>query len=385
MRSSSRGWAAGCSRSGDPSVVDVLPLVGEADPGAAARPRATRPRRRGDRDRLRVASRPPRAARCRPELLAPLRPTSRSSRRGRSRRRSSTTARESTPDSWRCAAREDGRATGTGCPEHPCQREMLAEVAAAAEMDPRAIPTAVDGCGVVTFALPLERMAHASRGCPSSTGGARVLAAMRAHPDLIRGPDAADSISDACAARLGGEGRRGGSDVRGWPGRPRGRSQGRGREHAGCRCRARGGASPARLRAADCRARRHRLSRTAAASGSARSGSAGEARASRQRSRASARGNACNQAERSPFRTCSQTADRVIRFGADGSGPVPKSSGSLLVKVGLRPPARESRGPCSPSRSLSQTSRNSTSSSSKGRRRGSSPTTRSCPRSRTSS
>ena len=55
------------------------------------------------------------------------------------------------------------------------------------------IPTAVDGCGVVTFALPLERMAHAFSQLPRLDGGDHVAAAMRAHPDLIRGPLAADT------------------------------------------------------------------------------------------------------------------------------------------------------------------------------------------------
>jgi L-asparaginase II len=78
--------------------------------------------------------------------------------------------------------------------EHPCQRAMLAEVAAAAEVAPDSIGKAVDGCGVVTFALPLERMAHAFSRLPALDGGARVAAAMRAHPDLVRGPHAADTM-----------------------------------------------------------------------------------------------------------------------------------------------------------------------------------------------
>src|SRR5207248_7107822 len=44
---------------------------------------------------------------------------------------------------------------------HPIQEGCLAEVAAAAEVSASDVPTAIDGCGVVTFALPLERMAHA--------------------------------------------------------------------------------------------------------------------------------------------------------------------------------------------------------------------------------
>ena len=56
------------------------------------------------------------------------------------------------------------------------------------------IPTAVDGCGVLTFALPLERMAVMFGRLEQLTGGARVASAMRAHPELIRGPIAADTM-----------------------------------------------------------------------------------------------------------------------------------------------------------------------------------------------
>jgi L-asparaginase II len=65
-----------------------------------------------------------------------------------------------------------------------------AEAAAVAEYE---LPTAVDGCGVVTFAMPLERMAFAFSRLAELEGGDRVAAAMRAHPDLIRGPRAADT------------------------------------------------------------------------------------------------------------------------------------------------------------------------------------------------
>jgi L-asparaginase len=70
--------------------------------------------------------------------------------------------------------------------EHPCQQAMLAEVAELAEASD--IQTAVDGCGVVTFALPLERMATAF-----TRVNERVAAAMRAYPELIRGPRALDT------------------------------------------------------------------------------------------------------------------------------------------------------------------------------------------------
>jgi L-asparaginase len=82
---------------------------------------------------------------------------------------------------------------GYRLPDHPCQREMLAEVALAADLDAAAIPTATDGCGVVTFALRLERMATAYANLPSLDAAPRTLAAIRAHPDLVRGPLAADA------------------------------------------------------------------------------------------------------------------------------------------------------------------------------------------------
>jgi L-asparaginase II len=83
---------------------------------------------------------------------------------------------------------------GYRLPEHPCQRALLAEVAAAAEVDPESMPTAVDGCGIVTYALPLEQMAHAFSRLHALDGSARIVAAMRAHPELIRGPCAADTV-----------------------------------------------------------------------------------------------------------------------------------------------------------------------------------------------
>jgi L-asparaginase II len=83
---------------------------------------------------------------------------------------------------------------GYRLPVHPVQHACLHEVAEAADAEPGEIPIAVDGCGVVTFALPLERMALMFSRLESVDGGARVAAAMRAHPDLVRGPMAADSL-----------------------------------------------------------------------------------------------------------------------------------------------------------------------------------------------
>ena len=78
--------------------------------------------------------------------------------------------------------------------EHPCQQAMLEEVAAAADVDPAAVGIAVDGCGVPAFALPLARMAQAYARLEHLDGGSRVTGAMRAYPELVRGPLAADTI-----------------------------------------------------------------------------------------------------------------------------------------------------------------------------------------------
>jgi L-asparaginase II len=85
------------------------------------------------------------------------------------------------------------RSEGYRLEGHRVQREMLIVHAEAAEVAEDEIPTAVDGCGVVTFALPLERMAHAFARLSVLDGGEHVAAAMRTHPELIRGPLATDT------------------------------------------------------------------------------------------------------------------------------------------------------------------------------------------------
>ena len=74
----------------------------------------------------------------------------------------------------------------------PVQQACLAAHAEAAELDAAEMPTAIDGCGVVMFALPLHRMAHAFARLPHLAGGEWIAAAIRARPDLVGGPDGAD-------------------------------------------------------------------------------------------------------------------------------------------------------------------------------------------------
>ena len=95
-------------------------------------------------------------------------------------------------------------------PQHPAQQACVEEIATAADADIGALPIAIDGCGVPTVALPLERMALMFSRLESIDEGARIAAAMRAHPELIRGPRAADSMLmrqlDGFAAKGGAEG-----------------------------------------------------------------------------------------------------------------------------------------------------------------------------------
>jgi L-asparaginase II len=112
--------------------------------------------------------------------------------------------REPTPIEHNCSGKHAGmlalcrakgwESGGYRLETHPVQHGCLDEVAAASDTPAHEIPTAVDGCGVVTFALPLERAARMFARLEELEGGARVAAAMRAHPDLIRGPLAADTM-----------------------------------------------------------------------------------------------------------------------------------------------------------------------------------------------
>jgi L-asparaginase II len=77
--------------------------------------------------------------------------------------------------------------------DHPLQQEVLAEVAAAAKLPAARIPTAVDGCGVVTFALSLEDMARSFARLPGIDGAERIVTAMRARPELVGGDGSLDT------------------------------------------------------------------------------------------------------------------------------------------------------------------------------------------------
>jgi L-asparaginase II len=77
--------------------------------------------------------------------------------------------------------------------EHPCQKAMLEVIVEATGLPAADIGTAVDGCGVVTFALGLDAMARAFAALEQLPAGPSVAEAMRAYPELIRGHGADDT------------------------------------------------------------------------------------------------------------------------------------------------------------------------------------------------
>jgi L-asparaginase II len=79
-------------------------------------------------------------------------------------------------------------------PQHPVQHACAQAHAEAARTDEEDFRTGNDGCGVVTFAMPLERMAFAFANLPQLPQAHRITDAMRAHPELVGGADGADVL-----------------------------------------------------------------------------------------------------------------------------------------------------------------------------------------------
>jgi L-asparaginase II len=81
-------------------------------------------------------------------------------------------------------------------PDHPIQQLALDTIAAVTGMKRDQIVTATDGCGVVTFGIPLNRLARAFAVLADPSGLAdddlrraleRIRNAMMAHPELVAG------------------------------------------------------------------------------------------------------------------------------------------------------------------------------------------------------
>ncbi len=100
---------------------------------------------------------------------------------------------------------------GYRAPEHPSQRAALEAVAAVARLPAGDVRTCTDGCGVVAFALPLAVLAAMFARLPSELP--RQSAAMRSHPELVRGAGELDTelmrAIPGCVAKAGAEGAEG--------------------------------------------------------------------------------------------------------------------------------------------------------------------------------
>lgn len=74
---------------------------------------------------------------------------------------------------------------------HPVQRRMLGEMARWTEMMESDVGIGIDGCGVITFALPLHALARAfaalARASRDADAAARVVDAMVQHPEMVGG------------------------------------------------------------------------------------------------------------------------------------------------------------------------------------------------------
>ena len=94
--------------------------------------------------------------------------------------------------------------------EHPCQQTVVRELASLAGLDPSSMPVGVDGCGVPTLAMTLERAALVFARLRGDEAGRRVCAATQAHPELLLGPVDLDarlvSRLDGWVAKGGAEG-----------------------------------------------------------------------------------------------------------------------------------------------------------------------------------
>ena len=216
---------------GDPGLVTFLrssakPI--QALPVVRARPGA---RRRAGRARLRLARRATRAARGRPPDA-----------RGRARAAEDDLECGAGPSAGRAQLLRQARRLPRALPgrgladrglsARPITRvseRCSSEVAAAAEVDPASIARRRGRLRRADVCLDAGACAHAFARLPSLEGGDRVVRAMRANPELLAGPVAADALLIRRAGRLGGEGRRRRALVRRVRGRPRRRAQGRGR------------------------------------------------------------------------------------------------------------------------------------------------------------
>jgi L-asparaginase II len=98
---------------------------------------------------------------------------------------------------------------------HPVQKRMRSEVQRWTGLSADEIPSGVDGCGVLCFAVPLNIMAQSMAGFAAAAGdgqpAARVVSAMTGHPFMVGGTgrtctDVMARASGRAFVKLGAEG-----------------------------------------------------------------------------------------------------------------------------------------------------------------------------------
>lgn len=94
-------------------------------------------------------------------------------------------------------------------PGHPCQLAVTAALGAFVGAGLEGAPRGVDGCGLPTFGVPLQALAHGFAAASADPGFRRCQDAMAAHPHLVAGTGRFDTALLAAAgarvtAKIGG-------------------------------------------------------------------------------------------------------------------------------------------------------------------------------------
>jgi L-asparaginase II len=105
-------------------------------------------------------------------------------------------------------------AEGYHAPGHPVQERVAAVLGEWMDVEPASLPRGVDGCGVVTFAVPLRAVALGFArlaAAPVGSAAARVLGAMGDHPHMVAGSGRlctrlAEETGGSIVAKVGAEG-----------------------------------------------------------------------------------------------------------------------------------------------------------------------------------
>jgi L-asparaginase II len=89
-------------------------------------------------------------------------------------------------------ARHHGWTTaGYHCADHPVQQRVLRTLCEWSGADPSTVNSAIDGCGLPTFALPLDRVASAcarsGAAAERDTPAGTIVRAMTTHPEFVAG------------------------------------------------------------------------------------------------------------------------------------------------------------------------------------------------------